>query len=295
MKFSKYHALGNDYVVVEHDQIENRSTPENIERICAEHFGIGADGVLVREAEPDTSGFRVRIFNADGSQAEKSGNGLRIFARYLWDNSLVHGESFMVITASGKVTCRVSDEGRIVTVDMGKVSFNSHDIPVAGRPRDVIREKMDVNGEAVVFSAASIGNPHCVILCDKATSEKAQQLGPLIETERLFPNGINVQFLQMMDRKNLWIEIWERGVGYTLASGTSSCAAAAVAKRLGLCDSAVTVHMPGGKLEIEVSDDFDVRMKGPVTKVADGELSDEVFEEPRIGEEIRNPDTSVGR
>lgn len=294
MRFSKYHALGNDYVVVEHDQFEPHGAPADVERICADHFGIGADGVLVREAEPDAAGFRIRIFNADGSQAEKSGNGLRIFSRYLWDSGLVHGEPFKVITAAGEVTCQVSNEGRIVTVDMGRVTFNSHDIPVAGRPRDVIRETMELDGQSIEFSAVSIGNPHCVIVCEKATSEMAQRLGPLIETERLFPNRINVQFLQILDPKNLWIEIWERGVGYTLASGTSSCAAAAVARRLGLCDAAVTVHMPGGNLEIEISDDYAVRMTGPVTKVAQGTLSDEIFEDQRGSERFLNPDTSVG-
>lgn len=294
MKFSKYHALGNDYVVVEQDEIAPHFSPESLERICTDHFGIGADGVLIREVEPDVSGFRVRIFNSDGSEAEKSGNGLRIFSRYLWDNKLVQTDWFDVHTAGGPVSCRVSHDGKIVTVDMGRVSFNSHDIPVAGPPRDVISEPMEVNGEAIVFSAASIGNPHCVIVCDKATSEMAQRLGPLIETERLFPNQTNVQFVQLMDRKNLWIEIWERGSGYTLASGTSSCAATAVAKKLGLCDAAVTVHMPGGKLEIEVADDFEVRMTGPVTKVADGELSDEVFEVSQSNDAIKNPDTSVG-
>ena len=294
MRFSKYHALGNDYVVVEHDQFAPHMSPENIARVCADHFGIGADGVLLRGAEPDASGFRVRIFNSDGSEAEKSGNGLRIFARYLWDNSLVQQDRFTVITAGGRVSCRVLQNGRIISVDMGRVEFNSHDIPVAGPPRDVINESMDINGETITFSAVSIGNPHCVIICEKATSEMAQRLGPLIETERLFPNQTNVQFVQPMDRQNLWIEIWERGSGYTLASGTSSCAATAVAKRLGLCDAAVNVHMPGGMLEIEVAEDNEVRMTGPVTKVADGELSDEIFTDLDGPNQFRESDTSTG-
>jgi diaminopimelate epimerase len=277
MKFSKYHALGNDYVVVERDQFRRFDTPDNIERICADHFGIGADGILVHEENEGSNRFLIRILNPDGSEAEKSGNGLRIFARYLWDRQLVCEEAFTVKTAGGDVSCRVKHGGRIVTVDMGRVTFNSHDIPVAGPPRDVINEKIQVNGQTITYSAASIGNPHCVVVRDRVTSEEAQKLGPLIETEPCFLNLTNVQFLQVMDRKNLWIEIWERGVGYTLASGTSSCAAAAVARRLDLCDADVTVHMPGGKLQIELSADYEVRMIGPVVKVADGELCDEIF------------------
>jgi len=277
MRFSKYHALGNDYLVVEHDQFAQFDTPENIERICADHFGIGADGMLIRQPNGDGNEFSIRILNSDGSEAEKSGNGLRIFARYLWDQGLVKNELFDVKTAGGQVRCRISREGQIVTVDMGTVGFSSHDIPVAGPPRDVINETMQLDNETLTYSAANIGNPHCVIVREKSTPEDVQKLGPLIETEPRFPNLTNVQFLQVMDRKNLWIEIWERGVGYTLASGTSSCAAAAVARRLDLCDAEVTVHMPGGKLQIEVSDDYRVRMTGPVVKVADGELCDEVF------------------
>ena len=277
MKFSKYHALGNDYLVVEHDQFAQFDTAENVERICAEHFGIGADGMLIREPNGDGNQFSIRILNSDGSEAEKSGNGLRIFARYLWDQGLVKDELFDVQTAGGQVHCRISNAGRIVTVDMGKVCFNSHDIPVAGPPREVINETMQIDHHTIKYSAANIGNPHCVIVREKSTPEEAQKLGPLIETEPRFPSLTNVQFLQVMDRQNLWIEIWERGVGYTLASGTSSCAAAAVARRLDLCDGNVTVHMPGGKLQIEVFDDYQVRMTGPVVKVADGDLSDEVF------------------
>ncbi len=279
MKFSKYHALGNDYVVVEHDQFQQVGSPEMIQRICTQHFGIGADGILVREAESDGAGFRVRILNADGSEAEKSGNGLRIFARYLWDFGLVADQPFSVMTQGGPVTCQVSAGGKVISVDMGRVSFNSHDIPVAGPPREVLQENMPVDGESVEYSAASIGNPHCVVIREKTTSDDVKKMGPLIETEARFPNLTNVQFLEIIDRGTLRIEIWERGVGYTLASGTSSCAAAAVARRLDLCDPSVTVHMPGGELRIEFTDQFDVRMTGPVVKVAQGELCDEIFGE----------------
>ncbi|MEK6258666.1 MAG: diaminopimelate epimerase [Planctomycetota bacterium] len=275
MQFAKYQALGNDYLVVERDDWGDRLSPSAAHRICDRHFGIGSDGILVREPSSDPTEFRLRILNPDGSEAEKSGNGLRIFARYLWDKRLVSDAPFQVVTPGGTVLCQVKEQGRSVTVEMGQVRFHSRDIPVLGPPRDVIRETMEIAGLALEFTAATIGNPHCVILRRQVSQAEASSLGPLIETDSRFPNRTNVQFMQVLDRANIRIEIWERGAGYTLASGSSSCASAAVAKRLGLCDSSITVHMPGGSLAIEVDDNFFVRMTGPVEKVAEGKLSDE--------------------
>lgn len=278
MRFAKYHALGNDYIVMEADEVGGALTPMAISQICAQHFGIGADGILLRQVEIGDDQFQVSIFNSDGSEAEKSGNGLRIFARYLWDNQLVRDEPFEVLTPGGTVTCQVSEEGAVVSVDMGIVCFDSHEIPVTGPPREVIRESLTVGNQTFQYSAASIGNPHCVIPRDAVTKEEAQTWGPLIETESRFPNLTNVQFMKVIDRNNIEIEIWERGAGYTLASGTSSCAAAAVARRLDLCDPAVTVHMPGGRLSIEIAPDYSARMTGPVVKVADGRLCAEILD-----------------
>jgi diaminopimelate epimerase len=137
---------------------------------------------------------------------------------------------------------------------------------------------MVVAGETLEYSAATVGNPHCVIHRERASREEALRLGPLVETDPRFPNRTNVQFCQVLDRGNIRIEIWERGAGYTLASGTSSCAAVAVAHRLGLCDAAVSVQMPGGALHVEIAPDFAVRMTGPVGRVAEGELSLEMVE-----------------
>ena len=269
MRFAKYHALGNDYVVVE-EPTDTRLDEELARRICDRHRGIGSDGILERLASGE--GHRVRIWNPDGSQAEKSGNGIRIFARYLWDRDFVGDEPFSVITASGPVRCTVEQQGESVSVEMGRVSFQSTDIPVPGPAREVLRESLVVAGQSLEFSAATIGNPHCVLIREHVFGEEARTLGPVIEVDEHFPNRTNVQFLQVIDRRNLQIEIWERGAGYTLASGSSSCAAAAVARRLGLCEPEVTVHMPGGTLAIAVGDDFQVRMTGPVSPVAEGEL-----------------------
>jgi diaminopimelate epimerase len=237
---------------------------------------------LLREPSSDPQSFHLRIYNPDGSEAEKSGNGLRIFARYLWDIKAVGDKPFTVKTAGGVVTCHVEEEGRCVAVDMGRVSFSSSVIPVVGAVREVIRESIEVGDRDFTFCAASIGNPHCVILDGDVSTEEAHRYGPLLERHPYFPNRTNVQFLEVLDRSSIRIEIWERGAGYTLASGSSSSAAAAVARRLGLVDDMVTVHMPGGSIKIEISPNYDIRMTGPVTRIADGQVYEEIFDFNRL-------------
>jgi diaminopimelate epimerase len=279
MKFHRYHALGNDYLVVRASEYEGPLTPALSQRICHRNFGIGSDGILVHEDREPGATFRLRIINPDGSEAEKSGNGLRIFARYLWDAKLVTDAPFDVDTAGGRVTCVVSQQGRLVTVDMGKVSFDSGVIPVRGDAREVLNEELTINGTKVTFCAATVGNPHCVVTNLPSTEENARVLGPILETNPLFPNRTNVQFLKVIDRSTISIEIWERGAGYTLASGSSSSAAAAVAHRLGLVDNDITVRMPGGTIRIEIAHDYSVRMEGPVTRVGTLELDHEAIED----------------
>ncbi len=171
------------------------------------------------------------------------------------------------------------DEGKQVQVEMGRVSFWSPDIPVPGKPREVLQEPITINETTFFFNGATIGNPHCVIQVEDLTPELAKSYGPLLEVHPLFPNRTNVQFLKVLDRHHIRIEIWERGAGYTLASGSSSSAAAAVARKLGLCDSPITVHMPGGQLHIAIDENFAVTMTGPVTRIAEGQLADEMFQE----------------
>ena len=154
-----------------------------------------------------------------------------------------------------------------IEVEMGKVSFSSDIIPVSGESREVLKESLEAGGQTIEFSAATIGNPHCVILSNNLSEAETRRLGPHIETHPLFPNRTNVQFLEVIDRGNIRLEIWERGAGYTLASGSSSSAAAAVAFRLGLVDSDVSVQMPGGLLTLSIGDDFSVRMTGPVRRI----------------------------
>ena len=279
MRFAKYHALGNDYIVLNPSDLARELLPEDVRRICHRNYGIGSDGILLGPLPASEAGFALRIFNPDGSEAEKSGNGLRIFARYLYDCGLVRGETFTVATKGGVVCAQVHEAGKSVTVEMGRVSFDSRAIPVAGEPREVVNERMVLEGQAFTYCAATIGNPHCVVLNREVTAEEAKRWGPLIEVEPRFPNRTNVQFLKALDRQNIRIEIWERGAGYTLASGSSSSAAAAVAHRLGLCNRQINVHMPGGVIEISIGEEYAITMKGPVTKVCDGVMAAEMFSE----------------
>ena len=283
MKFFKYHALGNDYLVIDPQDWPLPLTPLQIRAICHRNFGVGSDGILLGPLPSDQARFALRIFNPDGSEAEKSGNGLRIFSRYLWDRQRVKNEEFNIQTPGGVVKARVLDDGKTVRVEMGQVSFQSDRIPVTGPPREVINETIAVSGRTFTFCAATIGNPHCVIPLPEISAELARQYGPLLETDARFPKRTNVQFLKVLDRKNIQIEIWERGAGYTLASGSSSSAAAAVAHRLGLCDSSLTVHMPGGKISIEIGEGFSILMTGPVTRVAEGLISGEMFRHQTAG------------
>lgn len=271
MHFTKYHALGNDYLVVEPNALPSDLTNDWVVRVCDRQRGVGADGVLLGPLTAANGGVAVRIFNPDGSEAEKSGNGLRIFARYLYDTQRVGETPFRVETIGGTVTCCVHGDGRTITVAMGRVSFHSRDIPVSGRPREVLNEEISAGERSFHFSAATIGNPHCVVFVDNPTAALAQEFGPIIERDPRFPNRSNVQFVSVVDRSSLRMEIWERGAGYTLASGSSSCAAAAVAHRLGLCGADVAVTMPGGVLHVTI-DDWSATLTGPVTRVCSGEI-----------------------
>ncbi len=277
MKFYKYHALGNDYLVIDPKDFPGPFTTEQIQLICHRNFGIGSDGILFGPLPAEKAPFGLRIYNPDGSEAEKSGNGLRIFSRYLWDKKLVAEKEFAIQTAGGVVRSTVMPGGKTIKVEMGRVSFTSDLIPVTGPKREVINEKITVAGREFTFCAATIGNPHCVLPLPEISADLARQYGPHLETHPNFPKRINVQFLKVIDRRNIQIEIWERGAGYTLASGSSSSAAASVARRLGLCDNSITVHMPGGQIAIELSDQFDVQMTGPVTRVGEGTLDQELF------------------
>ncbi|MDO8342520.1 MAG: diaminopimelate epimerase [Cellvibrio sp.] len=275
MDFFKYHALGNSYIVMRAADFGEEVSSDLIRRICDANFGIGSDGVLLDAGSVDDPIPRLRIFNPDGSEAEKSGNGIRIFCRYLWDQQSVGDDEFFLHTKGGQVRAQVLESGAKVRVEMGQVSFNSAVIPVIGPVREVLQESIAVNGQDLVFSAATIGNPHCVIFTDHPDEQMARALGPALETHPLFPNRTNVQFVRVLNRREIQVEIWERGAGYTLASGSSSCAAAAVTHKLGYCDAEVLVHLAGGDIHINIAPDFHITMMGSVAHIAVGQVSRE--------------------
>lgn len=280
MKFHKYHALGNDYLVLDPENASAIPDEASIVRICHRNFGLGSDGVLYGPEASEKADFKLRILNPDGSEAEKSGNGLRIFARYLFDSGRVGQDAFTVDTLGGIVTCQVGEAARSITVDMGQVHFGMDHIPVDG-PEQMdhnLGQKLTANGTAYTAYIADIGNPHCVIPLPEISKEIACRDGAALEVNEAFPKRTNVQFLQVIDRNNIRIEIWERGAGYTLASGSSGSASAAVAHRIGLCDRFITVHMPGGRIGVEIGDDYAIRMTGPATRVASIDFDEEALE-----------------
>ena len=324
-RFIKYQALGNDYIMLDPADWPAPPTPAQIQRICDRYVGVGADGILWGPTIPDdyvgpvgNRPYGVRLFNPDGGEFEKSGNGLRIFARYLWDRRLPAGPDFAMDTPGGPVLAHVLDAaGERIALEMGQITFASAEIPLAGPAREVIEEQVAVAGRSVRITAVGIGNPHCVVFTGEIASAQttglamtghcerllrsslpvpeiasaqttglamtqmleglAKTLGPELERLPLFPNRTNVQFAQVIGPHDLRIAIWERGAGYTLASGTSSCAAAAAAIRTGRCASPVTVHMPGGALLVEISPDWAARLTGTVAPVCRGELSEDVL------------------
>jgi len=270
LHFRKYHGLRNDYLVIDPKIHDVALTPDTIRLICDRNFGIGADGILYG---PIKSGDNliVRIFNPDGSEAEKSGNGLRIFAKYLFENKYVDKKNFSIETSGGIVKAYIEDDSvNLIKINMGKMTFRSTKIPVRGRERDVVNEELQINGVKYMVTCLSVGNPHCVIPMDEVTEEKAKELGPEVENHNMFPNRINMQLLKAIDRANIEIRIWERGAGYTLASGSSSCAAAGAAYKLGMVDNKINVKMPGGKLLVEISENEDIYMTGAVEGVFEG-------------------------
>jgi len=271
---AKYHALGNDYIIVDPAFLQAPMTEENIRLLCDRHFGVGSDGILYGPLTTEGP-FTVRIFNPDGGEAEKSGNGIRIFSKYLVDAGYTHGrQTFDVLTKGGLThVTLLNPQAEQIEVDMGTVSFFSPEIPVAGSVREVVDEEILLGGAPYRMTCVTVGNPHCVIVLDEISEALARTLGPIVETHPLFPNRINMQLVRVMNRRSIQIEIWERGAGYTLASGSSSCAAAAAAHRLGLVDEAVAVHMPGGRIDIRIAPDGHLFMRGSVTPVYEGRLA----------------------
>lgn len=270
VKLTKYTALGNTYLIASPEEYRSVSGGE-IRLLCSHSYGIGADGLLQLCRPPGKDTYSLRIWNPDGSEAERSGNGIRIAAAYLATEKWVLASEFALLTAAGPVQCSVSQDGRDVTVRIGRAIFESDLVPIACGAAEALEVPVDVDGELIHISAVSLGNPHCVVFVDAPSEELARTLGPKLECHPIFPNRTNVQFVHVLDRRSIRIEIWERGAGYTLSSGTSSCAAAVVSHRCGLVDDTVAVTMPGGTLFVRIGEHYFVTLSGPVTRI--GEMS----------------------
>lgn len=274
----KYHGLGNDYFVFDPNKNELELTKENTKMICNRNFGMGSDGILVGPIFKE-EGIYVKVLNPDGSEAEQSGNGVRIFAKYLKDAGYVQKKSFTLMTLGGPVEVFfLNEEGSRLKVSMGKVSFWSDEIPVTGERREVINEDMVFGRTLYPATCVTIGNPHCVIPMREISKPLVCKIGDYSEVARYFPNKINTQLLKVVDKENIQIEIFERGVGYTLASGSCACASASVAYKLGLTGNKMNVHMPGGDLQVEIEDDWSVYMTGDVFYVGRISLGNEFVE-----------------
>ncbi|HET6781177.1 MAG TPA: diaminopimelate epimerase [bacterium] len=274
--FVKSHALGNDYIVLDPANLTFPLTPQAIRLICDRHLGVGSDGILARVTS-STANFGLRIYNPDGSEAEKSGNGLRIFARYLFDHGFLKAPEFTVETPGGiaKVTMIVLNGSvQRITVEMGTATFLSERIPMTGPSREVVNEHLDIDGQQLAITAVSVGNPHCVVFVPQLEEVELQRLGPLLERHPIFPRRTNVQFAEVKSRNRVAILIWERGAGHTLASGSSACAVAAAAVKQGVADRDLTIAMQGGDLQIAVAHDWSIKMTGPAEEVYRGTFSE---------------------
>jgi diaminopimelate epimerase len=257
MQFSKWHGLGNDYLLVQRADLDAPLTPEHVRRLCDYHFGVGSDGV-VEVISANGSNAEVVIWNPDGSTAELSGNGTRIAARWLARRS---GTDTVRISVGAREVVARMRGGLQVEMDMGPVEV--------GEP-----ESLDVGGEAVEVTPASVGNPHAVVRREP-DRETLLRLGPLIENHDRFPDRANVQLARVDGPNELTVGVWERGAGETLSSGTSAVACAAVAVARGWCTSPVTVHLAGGDLVVELDDDWNARLTGPAQEIFAGETAEE--------------------
>lgn len=290
----KYHGLGNDYLIWDPARNQTSFHPRRIQLICNRNFGIGSDGILYGPIY-ENGAPRVQVYNPDGQEAEQLGNGLHIFAKYLKDAGYIKENQLELQTKSGTFAVEyLGGPDDLLRAHMGKPTFYSDEIPVTGTRREVILEPMQFGEQTLAVTCLAVGgraagnhftgNPHCVILTDTISKEEVCQMGAKIEQAEQFPNHVNVQFMQILDPNTIQVQIYERGAGYTLSSGSCGVAAACASHRLGKTGRNVTVVMPGGKLTVEIAQDGSVQMTGPVKNVASVVLSKQFLEDlKRLG------------
>ena len=278
----RYHGLGNDYLVYDPNKNDLKLNKENVAMLCDRNMGLGSDGILEGPIDGEKH-MALRIWNPDGSIAAKSGNGVRIFAKYLRDAGYVQKKNYLLETDGGVVEITyLNEDASRLRISMGKISFFSDEIPVIGERREVINEDMVFGRTLYPVTCVSVGNPHCVIPMREISKPLVCKIGDFSEVARYFPERINTEIMKVIDNNNIAIETFERGAGYTLATGTGACAAAAVSYKLGMTGNKVIVHMPGGELQVEIDDDWNAYMTGDVFYVANIKLSNEFVEKLRV-------------
>jgi len=276
MKFTKMHGLGNDYLIVNCFDT-NVANPSSLARaVSPRRTGVGSDGLILILSSVSCD-FRMRIFNTDGSEAETCGNGLRCLAKYVYEKGMTRDKEFVVETLAGPTKVWVTaEEGtvRLVRCDMGVPRFLRSEIPMLGEEGEVIEEALDVGDAEYKVTCLSVGNPHAVIFVDDVRAVPVSIIGPQIETHERFPNRTNVEFVELLDSKNVKMRVWERGSGETLACGSGCCAAAVASARTDRTERTVSVHLALGSLKIEWANDGHIYMEGPATTVFEGEWPD---------------------
>lgn len=256
---TRSHGLGNDYLVADLAELPFGVSPQRVQLLCDRHAGVGSDGLLLLDGSRG-----LRIFNPDGSEAEKSGNGLRIFARWLFDRRRVATRSFCITLGTDNVPVEVHTDGS-VTANMGPPTFRADP------------SSLEIDGKRYAVTALSIGNPHCVVFRDHLDITELRRLGPLVERHAAFPDRTNVQLAHVLDRATVELLIWERGAGETQASGSSACAVVAAAYRARLVDAEVTARMPGGNLSVRIDAEGRIWQRGPVEEIARVRLSPDLI------------------
>ena len=276
IKFSKMHGLGNDFVVIDAVTQTINLSVEQIRFLADRHFGVGCDQLLlVENTDMDNVDFRYRIFNADGGEVEQCGNGARCFARFVRAKGLSKKDKISVETQSGIIELMI-DYNENISVDMGQANFEPAALPmlVDNLERNLNENKysLTIDGQRIDFGAVSMGNPHMVMLVDDTRTADVETLGSLLESHAVFPQRVNVGFMQVIDRNNIRLRVFERGVGETKACGTGACAAVVVAQQWGLVDSEVQVQLAGGTLLIQHPQNENVVLTGDAVLVYDGEI-----------------------
>lgn len=275
MKFTKMHGTGNDYVYVNCLE-EAIDCPEEVAKFVSDrHFGIGSDGlILIKPSEK--ADFEMEMYNADGSRGNMCGNGIRCVAKYVYEHGLTDKKQIRIDTLSGvKILDLNVENGKVVLVrvNMGKPEFTAKNIPVISEKEQVIRQQIQVAGHMYEMTCVSMGNPHCVVYQEDTDSLDLEKIGPAFECHPDFPDRINTEFVEIIDRHTLKMRVWERGSGETLACGTGACAVAAASIKNGFTDDNVTIRLLGGELQIEWDKaSGDIYMSGPAEEVFEGEI-----------------------